>query len=308
MKNNNQTMIFPKIIASGNKKRKRDLRYTFLKRIICGPYKQLKKQKTNNAVVPMAVDTEACPSDKIFTNITLCSDVLKIIGRYAGIKANRDLNLMNYLRDNRNLIDKEAYEQVFGKGCLDGQKIPELPENIIEILSKAEKDFRQEVMLVLIPQKVNSKPLTMVYWGTLMKENPKFFNRAKYYNDSFKNRVYATQAPSKTYWVIITKKVFNGSVNKIFSEQEALAKRNSARLPSAIEITTAIFMHYALTKGKEERLPENLYTRTTSTSYTGTHVLIGSFGARGLNVWDHWDVNQNRYLGASLLRELRVAN
>ena len=202
-----------------------------------------------------------------------------------------------FLMLRRYYFGKADWEKHFGDVGIE----PPLPLDITEILNttcpfwpesndKKIQKVQDTHILVLIPETINGTTLTLNLLGALLK-TPKEGYKTKYnYNEDYITKRELGNYPNpKSYWVLITKDVIPCSRNKRFEEQQALLEPPYS-FPEALEMTTAIFMHYVRTG--EELFPEAhadklcTYTRCQETlEYAyNDRMVVGGFGSNGLDI------------------------
>ena len=160
----------------------------------------------------------------------------------------------------------KAWSQYFGEVGVE----PSLPADINTTLSGAcpfwpGKQVKDTHLLVLIPAKVNGKPYSLNLLSELI-QHPKGGGHAtqyRTYGDLLKE-AYGTQSPGRSYWVLMTREVLEGSRSKTYADQKALVSGHAKRtqlpyeLPGALEAATAMLSHYV-------RSGERLYTDSPCT-------------------------------------------
>ena len=187
----------------------------------------------------------------------------------------------------------------------DVGEVPPIPEVMPEILKSQcpfnpGKQVRDTHMLVLIPQKVNSRHFTLNLLEELIKKpQEKNGTSLRFYPTFLKEALGDTQT-EKSYWILMTKDVIRGSRNKTCDEHKQLVQEKEAdgyELPRVIEAATSILMHYFKT---DERLYAERRCSVSPMTYTYTrcqetvtietqrqrHVFIGGFSRGGLLAYD----------------------
>jgi hypothetical protein len=189
-----------------------------------------------------------------------------------------------------------AWEKYFGKVGTE----PFLPPDIEEILvspcpfwsGKAVKDTH---LLVLIPSTVAGKPFSLNLLRRLIHrpQGGGHSTAYRFYNSDVQKQCGA-QSPERSYWVLMTRDVLEGSRHSTYQSQQALVAAHAKRtglpyeLPSALEAATAILSHYV-------RSGEGLYTDDPLTytrcqeliAWNGSDhpaVAVGGFSSGGLGV------------------------
>jgi hypothetical protein len=156
------------------------------------------------------------------------------------------------------------------------------------------KQVKDTHLLVLIPAAVNGEPFSLGLLGSLTQrlQGGGYSARCRI-RDSDVQEQFGTQSPVRSYWVLMTRDVLEGSRGKDYVSQRALVARHANRtglpyeLPSALEAATAILSHYV-------RSGERLYTDAPMT-YTrcqelvvwdggNSPVIVGGFSSGGLTV------------------------
>ncbi len=198
-------------------------------------------------------------------------------------------------------IGEEIWNQCLG----DVGEVPPLPEDIIQILNspcpwlEGKKMFETH-MLVLIPATVNGNPLTLNTIGVLVK-TPKMGNKTEYqYIGEDLKIEHGSIAIEKSYWVLMTKDVLEGSRGKSRKNQLALAASQTGyQAPTLREAIFSIFMRYV---SKEERLfSKDPWTLTCcqEQSRDGRKSVVGAFAPAGLYVSYCYD----DFFGVAALRK-----
>jgi len=145
-------------------------------------------------------------------------------------------------------------------------------------------------MLVLIPQTVDEKPFTLNLLEKLIKKpKEKEASRFAFYSDDVNNEP-GENPIENSYWILMTKDVIPGSLEKTYEEQKKLVEEKGTgvyALPSAIEAAASILMHYFKTD-------EHLYGQDPWNSFTRCQEKVKE---------DPWPVA----IGGFYREELRVA-
>jgi hypothetical protein len=182
-------------------------------------------------------------------------------------------------------------------GAIEGA--PPLPEHIVDTLNGGcpfwpEKQVKDTHLLVLIPATVNGEPFSLNLLGSLIQRPQGGGHSTKHrIRDRDVQEQFGTQSPVRSYWVLMTRDVLEGSRGKDYVSQKALVARHANRtglpyeLPGALEAATAILSHYV-------RSGERLYTDDPMT-YTrcqelvawdggNSPAIVGCFSSGGLTV------------------------
>ena len=178
-------------------------------------------------------------------------------------------------------------------------KTPPLTEKIIAALhetspSDPAKEAWQTGILVLVPEIVDGKPLTLNRLGELMKKD--FPETDAGYRCMDLPADYANNPVGKSHWVLIEKDVLPGSMDKNFQEQEAMIKA-PYELPELLPMTVGIILNYLNSDPENrERLFRNkpmTYTRCKE-MIEGHHVVIGGFAFEGFRIsYNNYDCDFN---------------
>jgi len=177
---------------------------------------------------------------------------------------------------------KAKWERFFGDVGVE----PPITQEIVEALKSpcpywGEKRIEETHMLVLIPQTVNGRPLTLNTLQELIQspQGEGHATKYRYYYDRMQKEI-GSQPVSSSYWALMTKDVLPNSRNKTYIEQQALIKGPYA-IPGALEMATGLLMHHAQTG---ERLYPETFTRCQEKLSNTCRVVVGSFGSSGLSV------------------------
>lgn len=181
---------------------------------------------------------------------------------------------------------KAKWEEYFGDIGVE----PPLPSNIEQILNKPcpywpSKKVRETHLLVLFPEKINEKPLTLFLMQQLAK-NPKRKGHVPSYNNSLNvkenNDILKINSHSlPSYWALITKDTIPNSLIKSYYQQKSLLKKDYF-VPSALELTIGLLTYY-VENGKWE---QSCITRCKDIIQEDYHVLVGPYN----NSWPHYEV------------------
>jgi hypothetical protein len=206
----------------------------------------------------------------------------------------------------------KEWEEYFGKVGTE----PALPSGIGDILSSTcpfwpGKQVKDTHLLVLIPSKVNGKPFNVDLLGELI-QHPQGGGNAtqyRYCSDSIK-RQFGTQSPVSSYWVLMTRDVFEGSRSEKYASQKSLVAMHAKRtglpyeLPGVLEAAAAILSHYV--RSGERLYTDNPWTYTRCrelVAWNGANypAVVGGFSSGGLHVDDSHGGSRN--LGVAGLRK-----
>ncbi len=200
---------------------------------------------------------------------------------------------------------KAKWEKYFGDVGVE----PPITQEIVEILKSpcpywGGKRVEETHMLVLIPQTVNGRPLTLNALQELAQHpiGAGFATQYRNYNDHVRQE-HGGQTVSKSYWALITKDVLPNSRNKNYAEQQALIK-GPYTVPGALEIATGILMHHVQTGEKLYPDSPNTYTRCLEQVCGNQYrVLVGSFGSSGLCLDLSFGDGRSGYFGLGGVRK-----
>ena len=206
----------------------------------------------------------------------------------------------------------EEWRRYFGEVGAE----PDLPSNIGDILNSAcpfwpDRAVKDTHLLVLIPATVNGKSFSLNLLGELVR-------RPQGGGYSIKYRVYASdvrepfgaQSPGRSYWVLMTREVLEGSRMETYENQQSLVAEHAERtqlpyeLPGALEAATAMLSHHVC--GEERLYSDSPWTYTRCREqvvYKGSNcpVIVGGFSSGGIRVND--DINDYYYYGVAGLRK-----
>jgi GTPase SAR1 family protein len=164
-----------------------------------------------------------------------------------------------------------------------------LPPNIEEILSAPSvfwpnKTVRETHLLVLVP-----KGLSLNALGELIKTPKGGGYRTEYHNYAHNvKRKLGTQT-CDSHWVLMTKDVIPNSLSRTYRAQQDLIQQHAKKseipydFPTALDVTTAILMHYIETKELLKLGPEWTYTLCQE-KVGWLPVTIGGFNGSGVDI------------------------
>ena len=205
----------------------------------------------------------------------------------------------------------EEWSQYFG----EVGEAPRLPSDINEILGSPCPFWAGEVvkdthLLVLIPATVAGEPFSLDLLERLVK-NPKVGDRStkyRHYNSDVQEQLGA-QSPGRSYWVLMTRDVLEGSRYETYAAQKALVAQHASRtglpyeLPGVLEVATAILSHYV--RSGERLYTDALWTWTRCQELVNDRypAIIGGFSDGGLGVYNYY-ADDRSFRGVSSLRKL----
>lgn len=158
---------------------------------------------------------------------------------------------------------KQVWANYFGE---IGEE-PPLPTNLIQLLNSpcpiwANKQTCQTHLLVLIPATINGKPFTLKLLRELIKK-PNVGLKTTY--RSFCLGEYQDQPVSQSYWILMTRKILEGSSGKEYEAQiaqiQGLTQKTGTLYgpPRIIEAATCILIHHVATGQRFYR--DSMWTR-----------------------------------------------
>ncbi len=179
----------------------------------------------------------------------------------------------------------EQWEEHFG----DVGEVPPLPDNIEEILASdcphfPGKKVSDTHMLTLIPATVDGKSFTLNRLGELIKSPKKgFATRYNYYNEKVCGQI-GSQAPEKSYWVLMTKGILDGSRGKSRNKQlEVAAGKKEYEAPTVLEAATTVLMNHV--SSGLRLLPHEPWTLTCCLEQINAFKsVVGHFDFSGLSI------------------------
>lgn len=184
---------------------------------------------------------------------------------------------------------KSEWEKYFGDVGIE----PTLPNNIDKILKSpcpywSDRRVEETHLLVLIPEKVDGKPLSLNLLGQLIK-NPLpggYPTRYEYCNPYAVAQLGDVKVKS-SYWALVSRHVVPNSLGKSLVEQKKLLKP-SYGVSKCIELATSILAHYV-------RSGERLYSNKPSifgrceekgkASFVRFPMAVGGFAPTGLQLY-----------------------
>jgi hypothetical protein len=181
-----------------------------------------------------------------------------------------------------------------------------LPSDIATILDSAcpfwpAKKVKDTHLLVLIPASVDGAPFTLNLLEELIQRPKHGEHKTKYsyYNSSVKAQ-FGAASPDRSYWLLMTRDVLEGSRSKAYSAQKDLVakfakeSKKPYKLPGVLEAATAVLVHHVRTGERLFSDDPLTYTRCQELVDGKYPVVVGGFESSGLDV--HYDV---RYVSLS---------
>lgn len=216
----------------------------------------------------------------------------------------------------------KAWSQYFGEVDIE----PSLPSDIDQILNSAcpfwsEKQVKETHLLVLIPATVNGKPFSLNLLGELIQHPKGEGHSTKCRYDRKAPNQFGAQCSVRSYWILMTRDVLEGSRKKKDAEFQkdlvaAHARRTSLpyELPSSLEAATAILAHYV--RSKERLFTDDPWTYTLCSEVLGDDKVeylpvVGGFSSQALAVSERnsvthgvvYDKRLMYYCGVASLRK-----
>jgi hypothetical protein len=201
------------------------------------------------------------------------------------------------------ILGEAEWKHYFG----DVGPAPALPGNIGTILDSAcpfwpRRKVRDTHLLVLIPATVDGALFTLNLLGELIQrpKNGGHTAEYEYYSDNVKAQ-FGAASPDRSYWLLMTRDVSEGSRSKSYSNQKTLVAHHVSRtghpyeVPRALEAATAILMHYARTGERLFGDAPLTYTRCQELEDGGYPIVVGGFDSSGLRI--DYDFNYDHYCG-----------
>ena len=204
----------------------------------------------------------------------------------------------------------EEWGQYFG----EVEEAPPLPEHIVATLNGAcpfwpDRQVRDTHLLCLIPATVDGDPFSLNLLGELIQRPGGGGRPIKYrFYDSDVQAVFGAQSPARSYWVLMTRDVLEGSKSKKQEAQNALVAAYACEtglpyvLPSALEAATVILLHYVRSGERLYTDAPCIYTRCQELVGDQYPVVVGGFSSSGLFVNSFDDFGSNYIYGVSGLR------
>jgi NACalpha-BTF3-like transcription factor len=238
---------------------------------------------------------------------------LKALGQMAEASLNMFSEYLPFLRaaakarnkEGRLLVLKTLGEVEWKHYFGEVEPAPDLPSNMAAILDGdcpfwPDKKVRDTHLLVLIPAKVNGQPFSLNLLRELIQHPNNGGHRAKYrYYASGVQAQIGTASPAASYWLLMTRAVLPGSLNKNHKDQKELIAKHARRtgvpyaLPKALEAAAAILMHHV--RNGERLYSENdgiwAYTRCQElVRYRSDEypTVVGGFESSGLNIVSYY--------------------
>jgi hypothetical protein len=209
-------------------------------------------------------------------------------------------------------IGPKEWAQYFG----EVGEAPPLPADIDKILESRcsfwpAKQVKDTHLLVLVPATVDGQPFTLDLLEKLIKQGPKEGgNKTDIDCDPSVRSELGGTPTRKSYWVLMTRDVFEDSRHTLYDLQEQLVVLHARltnlpyELPKALEAATAILLHHARTGECLYTNPSRTYTQCQEkVDENQDPVFVGGFSSRGLFVHSlgNHDYRSDDY-GVSCLR------
>jgi hypothetical protein len=188
-----------------------------------------------------------------------------------------------------NALGPDQWREHFG----DVGEVPPLPSDL---------EVGENQLLVLIPKTVNGKPYCLDELKRLLdsKEDPAM--KFAYYHIHIREK-HGSTSPANSYWIVMDKNLIDGSLYLTRDEQKAMVEEKGCRLPKILEVTTAIFMHYAVTGGHILSNDDSEYTCCEELVGKMRRVVQCRLSYGGLNIII-CHTHRNNDVGVAALREV----
>ena len=251
---------------------------------------------------------------------------------YFSIKEPSEAKKASASAPSRSSLSSKVPDMAFGKAKWEkyigevGEE-PPLPADIDKILKDRcpfsfwPKRIEQTHMLVLIPETVNGKPLTLQYLGELVK-NPKSNGNSTHFKhpkDTETFKKHCDKPVAKSHWVLMFKDLFPNTVDKLYSEQQTLVesfnrknKKYQYHIVKVLEAATCNFMEHISTGTylyhSAGIVFSSKYSRCQE-EYEGHQLVLGSYNWHGLTLpsvffLDGYYSKKSDYIGVGVTQEL----
>jgi NLR family CARD domain-containing protein 3 len=187
----------------------------------------------------------------------------------------------------------QAWRRYFGEVGTE----PPLPSDINQILSSpcpfwSGKSVQDTHLLVLIPSRVSGEPFSLNLLEKLIKrpQDGGYPTAYNFYGSGVRAALGA-QAPEGAYWVLMTREVLEGSMDKRYDTQKKLISDHARRtglayeLPGALEAATVMLSHYVRTGERLYSGSPLTYTRCRELIDNQFPLVLGGFSSGGLGVY-----------------------
>jgi hypothetical protein len=190
------------------------------------------------------------------------------------------------------------------------RNIPRLPLNIAEIMNSPclfgkRKKVHETHLLVLIPETVNSQPLTLKKLEELVQ---KILTRPATKYRCFDLGEYTDPFAPPSHWVLMTRDVIEGTRNQSYQDQQTFLTQKSHGLysvPTILDATVCIFMQYVRSETRLYGDSPYTWTRCVEKCHPNRQLCVGGFALNGLGitfsegVYDCYGVGGSRKLYSS---------
>ncbi len=185
---------------------------------------------------------------------------------------------------------------------------PPLPKDIDQILSSPcpfwpSKKVQETHLLVLVPQTVNGKPLTLKALGELVKK-PLTGSATQY--RYFKLGEYTDPAAPSSHWVLMTRGVIEGSRKKSYQEQQKLVNQKGQgvyEVPTVLDAAVCIFMEHVRSGNRLYSDSPDTLTNCQEKYDAYAQLNVGGFVSGGLLVSNYLDYGS---IGVGAVRKFNV--
>ena len=184
------------------------------------------------------------------------------------------------------VVDKAVWERYLGNVGAE----PALPADVRQIMDSpcpfwAGKQVADTHLLVLIPERVAGKALTLDYLGQLIQRPQSGGHGTNYrFYPDYVRKAAGDKDSGSSYWVLMTRDVLPGSRNKCYEEQCNLVEAHAGLdyvLPRALEASVTMLLHHV---GSGERLYGDVWTRCRDRDTDDYPLVVGGFSAEGVSI------------------------
>lgn len=235
-----------------------------------------------------------------------------IFSYYADFKTLQSICLVNkqwkHLLENSNSYKRFVYEKLafnsqkwnvyFGDGTTNEESLEEefnsLPDHIFEILKSPcqafpGKKIGETHILVRIPRRINSQPLTLDSFKTLVNscENVKKMYNGYGYVSSSLSKIVSKESVKRSQWILMTKDILPKSKNTSYEQKQLLIQQlsmktlNSYEMPDALEASVCIWIYNLATETPIFGFNPPIYTSTRSneaaSNNISSNICVGGF-------------------------------
>lgn len=190
---------------------------------------------------------------------------------------------------------KDKWVKYFHKDIFLNENMKEdfdaLPKDIVHTLmkelSKDKKRLMDEIMLVWIPQKICGNDLNFRSFKDLVKSILPAKKSGYYHIDQKFEKLNKEYTIKKSFWVMMTKNILNGTLKKTYEQQKFHIDLFSTKMqidfevPTVLETTVCMLTEYIRTKKKVCLFPDRIFTRCQEVDNEGVQAGIGNYKDKG---------------------------